>query len=248
MIIDFDWFSRPEVQNVINMVYKVLELVRIAVPVGLIVMTSLDIAKKVINPEEKEGQKKIMIRFLAAVLVFLTPTIINIVLNIANIEVPVIETKPVTTSKPTNTPKNNPRATVKPIVTPSSTIKPTATPSPTPTPTATPTPKPTTTPTPTPSPTLVPQVTFISIVNCPSKKTFKNGDTIQLKTNIPSYYSGEIMWGCNSDVVGNIDVIVESNYEYTLYVSNVTRGGSITVIANLDSTSETDICKFYIEP
>ena len=244
MIIDFDWFSRPEVQNVINMVYKVLELVRIAVPVGLVVMTSLDIAKKVINPEEKEGQKKIMIRFLAAVLVFLTPTIINIVLNIANIEVPVIDTKPVTTSKPTNTPKNTPRATVKPtvkpIVTPSSTIKPTATPSPTPTPT--------TTPTPTPSPTLVPQVTSISIVNCPSKKTFKNGDIIQLKTNIPSYYSGEIMWGCNSDVVGNIDVITESNYEYTLYVSNVTRGGSITVIANLDSTSETDICKFYIEP
>ncbi len=105
MIIDFDWFSYEGVQNTINMVYKVLEVLRIIVPIGLIIMTTLDVTKKVINPEDKEGQKKIMIRLIAALIVFLVPTIIKFFLKIADIQIPNINTDPTPTAKPTDKPK-----------------------------------------------------------------------------------------------------------------------------------------------
>ena len=62
MIIEFNWLSQPGVSGVINMVYTIIDIIRIVVPIVLIVMTTIDITKEIINPSEKEGQKKIMIR------------------------------------------------------------------------------------------------------------------------------------------------------------------------------------------
>ena len=56
-------------------------------PIGLIIMTSLDIAKKVLNPDEKEGQKKIMHRVIAGLIVFFVPLFIRVVLRIVDIGV-----------------------------------------------------------------------------------------------------------------------------------------------------------------
>ena len=67
---------------IINMVKTLLDVIRIVVPIGLIVMTSLDISKKVINPEDKDGQKKIMTRAIAALIIFLIPTLIKLTLSI----------------------------------------------------------------------------------------------------------------------------------------------------------------------
>ena len=104
MIIEFNWLNQEGVKNVINMVYKILDVIRIIVPIALIVMTTIDITKKVINPEEKEGQKKIMIRAVAALLVFLSPTIIKFTLRVLNIDtdVNINPTTPSNTAKPTN--------------------------------------------------------------------------------------------------------------------------------------------------
>ena len=79
------WCNEDGVKNAFLMVKKILEVLRIIVPIALIVMTSLDVAKKVINPEEKEGQKKIINRAIAAVIVFLVPTIIRILLSIIDV-------------------------------------------------------------------------------------------------------------------------------------------------------------------
>ena len=86
MIIDFNWFNSQNVKNVLSVIIQVINIVRIIVPIGLVVMTTFDIAKKVINPDEKEGQQKIMIRLVASVLVFLSPIIINFVLHFMNID------------------------------------------------------------------------------------------------------------------------------------------------------------------
>ena len=86
MIIDFNWFKTQEVQNVLNTVMTILGIIRIVVPIALIAMTTLDITKNVINPDDKDGQKKIMIRAIAALLVFLSPIIINLVLNFIGID------------------------------------------------------------------------------------------------------------------------------------------------------------------
>lgn len=87
MIIDFDWFNSQNVKNVLSVIVQVINIIRIIVPIGLIAMTTFDITKKVINPEEKEGQQKIMIRLVASVLVFLSPIIINFVLHFMNIDI-----------------------------------------------------------------------------------------------------------------------------------------------------------------
>ena len=65
-------------QSVFSMINNILGIIRIVVPIALIAMTTVDIAKKVIDPEEKDGQKKIMIRAISAVIVFLIPTLVRI--------------------------------------------------------------------------------------------------------------------------------------------------------------------------
>ena len=116
MLIDFDWFAQPEIQNIINVIYKLLGLIRIIVPIGLIVMTSLDITKKVINPEEKDGQKKIMIRLIAAIIVFFVPVMVRLIFKLADINIDNIgkDTNPIPTTVPTTKPTSIP--TVDPNV------------------------------------------------------------------------------------------------------------------------------------
>ena len=77
LLIEWDWCSQPGVQGVFNIIKAILNVVRLVVPIGLIAVTTLDIAKKVINPEDKEGQKKIMTRLIAAVIVFFIPLFIQ---------------------------------------------------------------------------------------------------------------------------------------------------------------------------
>ena len=56
-----------------------LNIIRYVVPIIVIVMIVMDLLKNVINPNEKEGIKKITNRLVAAVVVFLIPTIVNII-------------------------------------------------------------------------------------------------------------------------------------------------------------------------
>lgn len=79
------WCNEGGVQNAFHLVKSILEVLRIVVPIGLIVMTTIDITKKVIDPNEKDGQKKIMTRILAAVIVFFIPTIISLVFRLIDI-------------------------------------------------------------------------------------------------------------------------------------------------------------------
>ena len=83
IIFDFSWCSGSNsIQPVFHMLKILLDVVRIVVPIGLIVMTTLDISKKVINPDEKDGQQKILLRAIAALIVFLLPTIIDLSLKV----------------------------------------------------------------------------------------------------------------------------------------------------------------------
>ena len=70
-----------EVVGLAKMVIKVLQLV---VPIGLIIMGTVDMAKAVIAGDEKkmkEAQKPFIKRIIAAVIVFLIPIIVNMVLS-----------------------------------------------------------------------------------------------------------------------------------------------------------------------
>ena len=70
-----------EVVGLAKMVIKVLQIV---VPIGLIVMGTIDMAKAVIAGDEKkmkEAQKPFIKRIIAAIIVFLIPIIVNMVLS-----------------------------------------------------------------------------------------------------------------------------------------------------------------------
>ncbi len=69
----------------ISVTRTIIEVVRFAVPIGLIIMTSLDIFKKVINPDDKDGQKKILNRIIAGLIVFMVPIMVRFILKLADV-------------------------------------------------------------------------------------------------------------------------------------------------------------------
>ncbi len=85
-ILEFDW-CKPDsgLVKVFAMIKALLNLVRFLIPIGIIVWTSLDLYKNVLNPDDKDSRKRILNRLIAAFIVFLTPTIINLIIKIIEI-------------------------------------------------------------------------------------------------------------------------------------------------------------------
>ncbi len=82
LLISWEWCAQDGVKGVFSIIRAIIDIVRYVVPIALIVMTSLDIARKVINPDDKDGQKKIMTRAIAAVIVFFIPLFIKFVFQV----------------------------------------------------------------------------------------------------------------------------------------------------------------------
>ena len=66
----------------INVVRRVVELFQIIVPILLLTMLTFQLVKLVMNPEEKNGFKKITNRILAAVIIFFIPLFVNVLMNL----------------------------------------------------------------------------------------------------------------------------------------------------------------------
>ncbi len=217
MIIEFNWLSQPGVSGVINMLYTIIDIIRIVVPIVLIVMTTIDITKKIIDPSEKEGQKKIMIRAIAAVIVFLIPTIVNITLRLLGIDTNIDIDRSTSSVTPTAVPIVTPMVTETPI----------------------PTQVPTFTPTPTSS-----LLNQLNITNCPDKSiNFKVGDKITLNTDIPSSFDGTISW--KADDASAVRVTYNNNKtEATFDIIDQPRLGTVwvTIVAG----GQVGSCYFHI--
>lgn len=72
------------VSQIVALAKMVIKVLQIAVPIGLIVMGTIDMAKAVIAGDEKkmkEAQKPFIKRIIAAIIVFLIPIIVNMVLS-----------------------------------------------------------------------------------------------------------------------------------------------------------------------
>ena len=199
MNIIFSWLQQQGVQKVIEFVYNILKVIRIVVPIGLIIMTTLDITKKVINPNEKDGQKKIMYRAIAALIVFFVPTLINIVFDIGGIKEETLDIE-----------NNNININNN-------------------------------------------ELTKVNIINCPSaSKTFQEGDTIILNTDISTNYSNSIIWSVtkgnnyvkvipnNSNLSANINVS-KVEYDTMATIQVVANGKSDTCVINLETFKLDDV-------
>ena len=71
--------------NVFTLVRTVIKILQIAIPMGLILMGTVDMGKAVIAGDEKkikEAQKPFVKRIIAAVIVFIIPFIVNLIMNL----------------------------------------------------------------------------------------------------------------------------------------------------------------------
>lgn len=59
-----------------------LNIARFVIPIVVIVMTMKDLFSNVLNPNDKDGVHKIIMRMVAAIIVFLVPTLISLVLSL----------------------------------------------------------------------------------------------------------------------------------------------------------------------
>lgn len=62
----------------------ILNILRFIVPIGLIFRVVWDIYKQILDPSDKEGMKHIKNRVIAAVIVFLVPAIISLIVSFIN--------------------------------------------------------------------------------------------------------------------------------------------------------------------
>lgn len=81
----FNWCSQGGVLTVFRIIKTVLNLVRYIVPIALVFITTIDVFKNVINPNEKEGLKVVVNRVIAAVVIFFIPTLVNIIMKLVNV-------------------------------------------------------------------------------------------------------------------------------------------------------------------
>ena len=81
----FNWCNESGVISVFKLIKTLLNLVRFLVPIGLILWTMIELFKNVINPDDKDSRKKIVNRAIAAVVVFLIPSMVNLVMNIVDV-------------------------------------------------------------------------------------------------------------------------------------------------------------------
>lgn len=67
---------------ILVVVKRMLLLIEIMVPILLIIYSTFEFYKLVKNPDEKNGIKKIINKFIAAIVVFMIPVLINVAMNI----------------------------------------------------------------------------------------------------------------------------------------------------------------------
>lgn len=76
--------NSPEVLKVMRIVNIVINIIRIIVPIILIVMSMIDLVRAVTNAELNKISKPIVNKVIAAILIFLIPTFVRVIANIAS--------------------------------------------------------------------------------------------------------------------------------------------------------------------
>lgn len=84
MFSEFDLCFQPGFLRAVYLLKTLLNVIRIAVPIGVIIKSILDIYKGILDPKDKDGLNSLKNRFIAMVIVFLVPTIINAFMGLIN--------------------------------------------------------------------------------------------------------------------------------------------------------------------
>ena len=80
-------FNICDTEGFLRIVYFIklaMNIIRYVIPIILIIMIIMDLVKNTINPNNKDGMKKVTNRLIAAVIVFLVPTIIEVFIGLTS--------------------------------------------------------------------------------------------------------------------------------------------------------------------
>lgn len=69
------------IAGTLNLLYKILKMVRVIVPIILILFASINIGKLMINPDDKKGVGSIVKKIMAAIIIFIIPNFLDIVVH-----------------------------------------------------------------------------------------------------------------------------------------------------------------------
>lgn len=67
--------------NILNIARRVFDVIQILVPIILTIAATIQFVQLTINPELKDGFRKILNKLIAAVIIFLLPTLVDVVLS-----------------------------------------------------------------------------------------------------------------------------------------------------------------------
>ena len=68
--------------NFLDIARRIVELIQLIAPILLIVFATIQLSQLVMNPEEKDGIKKVTNKFIAAAVIFMIPVLFNMSLGI----------------------------------------------------------------------------------------------------------------------------------------------------------------------
>ena len=67
--------------NILNIARRVFDVIQILVPIILIIAATIQFVQLTINPEQKDGFRKILNKLIAAIIVFVLPFIMNVIMG-----------------------------------------------------------------------------------------------------------------------------------------------------------------------
>ena len=83
LILDLiDTCNDPALSTTLASVKNIMLLIQIIVPIALLIGATVEFAKLTINPEEKDGFRKILNKVIAALIVFIIPLLVNLIMGV----------------------------------------------------------------------------------------------------------------------------------------------------------------------
>ena len=74
--------GNPALSTILPVVKMIMLLIQIVVPAALIISFTIEFTKLSVNPEDKNGFRKLLDKIIAAVIVFMLPVLINMILGV----------------------------------------------------------------------------------------------------------------------------------------------------------------------
>ncbi len=84
-ILDFFLCDTIGYLKVMSLIKTLLNIIRFVIPIILVVLIITDLFKNVLNPNNKESVNKIKSRIIAAIIIFLVPTLVSLVVYLIQV-------------------------------------------------------------------------------------------------------------------------------------------------------------------